>query len=72
MIQNRLDKITEDIRSRLILYLTAPTAVEMSQELEEKGNKIGIQTISNFKRNRGNMSKKNLVILDEFLTEKGY
>lgn len=72
MIQNRLDKITEDIRSRLILYLTAPTAVEMSQELEEKGNKIGIQTISNFKRKRGNMSKKNLVILDEFLTEKGY
>ena len=72
MIQNELDKITDDIRSRLILYLTAPTAVEMSRELEEKGNKIGIQTISNFKRNRGNMSKKNLVILDEFLTEKGY
>ena len=72
MIQNKLDKITEDIRSRLILYLTTPTAVKMSQELEEKGNKIGVQTISNFKRNRGNISKKNLVILDEFLTEKGY
>lgn len=72
MIQNELNKITDDIRSRLILYLTAPTAVEMSQELEKKGTKIGIQTISNFKRNRGNMSKKNLVILDEFLTEKGY
>ena len=72
MIQNKFDKITEDIRNRLILYLTAPTAVEISQELEDKGNKIGVQTISNFKRNRANLSKKNLVILDEFLTEKGY
>ena len=72
MIQNELDKITDDIRSRLILYLTAPTAVEMSRELEEKGNKISNQNIKNFKNNKGKINKKNLVILDEFLTEKGY
>lgn len=72
MIKNELDKITEQVRTRLNDYLEPRTAVDLSKELESKGHKIGIQAISNFKNKRNDMGKANLIILDEFLREKGY
>lgn len=71
-VKNELDKITEETRNRLTLYLRTNTQKDLSAELEKNGTKLSVQTISFFKKGHSFISKKNLIILDEFLTEKGY
>ena len=71
-VKNELNKIVEDTRNRLTLYLRTNTQKDLSTELEKRGVRLSVQTISYFKKGRSFISKKNLIALDEFLTEKGY